>query len=87
MDNVVTHIVGIHREKIKKIDGNTEKFYEQIIKEEEIYEKTRINDDRKRKEIEIFINKFRAKASLSSRVQSRIKLLEKSSKKEVAIPS
>ena len=77
MDGVVTHIVGIHRQKIKKIRGNTDDYYEQTVKEEEVYEKTRLNDEKKRKEIEIFINRFRAKARLAGLVQSRIKALEK----------
>ena len=77
MDGVVTHILGIHRKKIKKISGTTNKFYEQIIKEEEIHEKTRLNDEKKRKEVEVFISRFRAKARLAGMVQSRIKALEK----------
>lgn len=77
MDSVITHTVGIHRKKIRKIQGTTEKLYEQILKEEEIYEKTRINDEKKRKEVELFITRFRAKARLAGMVQSRIKSLEK----------
>ena len=79
MDQVITHTLGIHRQKLRKLAGDTTKFYEQIAKEEEIYEKTRINEEKRRKEIETFINRFRAKATLSSRVQSRIKMLEKRS--------
>lgn len=82
MDTVVTDILGIHRRKVKKIKGKTEKYYQQIALEEETYEKTRINDERKRKEIEIFINRFRAKARLANLVQSRIKTLAKMEKKE-----
>lgn len=82
MDAVVTDILGIHRRKVKKIKGNTEKYYQQIALEEETYEKTRINDERKRKEMEIFINRFRAKARLANLVQSRIKTLAKMEKKE-----
>ena len=82
MDAVATDILGIHRRKVKKIKGNTEKYYQQIALEEETYEKTRINDERKRKEIEIFINRFRAKARLANLVQSRIKTLAKMEKKE-----
>ncbi len=82
MDTVVTDILGIHRRKVKKIKGNTEKYYQQIALEEETYEKTRINDERKRKEMEIFINRFRAKARLANLVQSRIKTLAKMEKKE-----
>ena len=78
MDSVITHTVGIHRQKIRKIEGATDKLYDQILKEEEIYEKTRINDEKKRKEVELFVSRFRAKARLAGMVQSRIKALEKS---------
>lgn len=82
MDQVVTHIVGIHRHRILKLEGNTQKYYEQIVRNEEIYEKTRINDEKKRKEIEQFINRFRAKARLANMVQSRIKTLDKLEKRD-----
>ncbi len=81
MDRVVTHVLGIHRKRIIKVKGNTEKLYQQIAKEEEIYEKTRVNEEQKRKEIEIFITRFRAKARLANMVQSRIKTLEKTENK------
>ncbi len=77
MDQVVTHTLGIHRKGVRKVAGNTEKLYDQILKEEEIYEKTRINDQKKRKETEQYISRFRAKARLAGLVQSRIKALEK----------
>ena len=82
MDDVVTHIAGIHRSKVRKIAGKTDKFYEQIARDEEIYEKTRINDEQKRKELEQYITRFRAKARLAGLVQSRIKTLNKMEKKE-----
>ena len=77
MDQVVTHTVAIHRNKARKVEGTTEKLYEQIAKEEEIYEKTRINIEKRRKRTELFIRRFRAKARLAGMVQSRIKTLEK----------
>jgi ATP-binding cassette, subfamily F, member 3 len=82
MDKVATHILGIHRRKVRKIPGDTGKYYAQIAQDEEIYEKTRVNDERKRKEMELFINRFRAKARLGGLVQSRVKSLEKMEKKE-----
>ncbi len=77
MDSVVTHVVAIHRQKAIKSEGDTEKLYNQINQAEEIYEKTRVNEAKKRKQEEAFIAKFKAKASFASRTQSRVKKLEK----------
>lgn len=82
MDSVVTHIAGIHRRVIRKIAGTTDKYYEQIVQDEEVYEKTRLNDEKRRREMELFITRFRAKARLAGMVQSRIKALSKMEKRE-----
>ncbi|KPA11933.1 ABC transporter ATP-binding protein [Candidatus Magnetomorum sp. HK-1] len=81
MDRVVTHVLAIHRKRVRKILGNTEKLYAQIAQDEDIYEKTRLNDERKQKELEQFISRFRAKARLANLVQSRVKTLEKMEKR------
>lgn len=80
MDSVTTHTMGIYRRKIRKIPGPTEKLYQQILQEEEVHEQTRINEERKVKDIEDFINRFRAQATRAKAVQSRIKSLEKREK-------
>ena len=82
MDSVTTHTMLIYRGGFRKISGKTEKLYEAIAVDEEVYEKTRVNEDKKRKEMEQFINRFRAKASKASIVQSRVKALEKITVKE-----
>ena len=82
MDKIVTHVIGIHRRNVRKIPGNTEKYYAGIVQDEETYEKTRANDDRRRRDIEQFISRFRAKARLANMVQSRIKTLAKQEAKE-----
>ena len=82
MDKIVTHIMGIHRRKVRKIEGATTKYYNQIAQDEEVYEKTRIKDERRRKEIEQFITRFRAKARQANLVQSRIKTLQKMENKQ-----
>jgi ATP-binding cassette subfamily F protein 3 len=82
MDQVVTHIVGLHRGRARKLKGDTAKYYDQIARDEEVYEKTRVNDERRRREVELFISRFRAKARLANLVQSRIKALEKMEKRD-----
>ncbi len=82
MDSVVTHVIALHRQKARKITGGTEKMYDQIAQDEEIYEKTRLNDEKKRRQTELFIRRFRAKARLGGLVQSRVKCLAKQEKKD-----
>lgn len=82
MDKVVTHTLGIHRRKVRKLPGDTGKYYQQIAQDEEIYERTRQNDEKRKKEIELFISRFRAKARLANMVQSRIKTIAKMDKKD-----
>ncbi len=77
MDSVTTHTMGIWRQKLVKQKGDSEKYFEQILLEEEIYEKTRVNTEKKRKDLEDFVNRFKAKASKAAQAQSRMKLLEK----------
>jgi ATP-binding cassette subfamily F protein 3 len=77
MDEVTTHTMGLWRQNLVKIKGNSEKYFEQILLEEEIYEKTRANSEKKRKELEDFVARFKAKASKAAQAQSRMKLLEK----------
>ncbi len=77
IDSVTTHIVGINRCKIRKIKGDTGKYYSLIDKDEEIHEKRRVNEEKKRKQIEEYVNTFRAKARRAKSVQSSIKQLDR----------
>jgi ATP-binding cassette, subfamily F, member 3 len=77
MDKVTTHIIGINRKNFKKIQGKTSDYYSQIAQEEEVHEKQRINQKRDIKQMEAFVNRFRAKARRASQAQARQKKLQK----------
>lgn len=77
MDNVTTHILGIHRQEIKKIKGPTSDYFSFVLQQEEAYEKTRLNQEKKKASLQLFIDRMGAKASKASQAQARKKALEK----------
>lgn len=77
MDEVCTHIVGIHRKKFRKIQGTVAKLKETIRAEEEVAMRTQENDAHKREQLERVIDRFRFKASKAAMVQSKIKAVER----------
>jgi ATP-binding cassette subfamily F protein 3 len=77
MDSVSTHTTGISRKRLSKYKGNTAKFYEQLSLSDEMYEQTRLTQEKKKKELQGFVDRFGAKASKAAQAQSRAKQIEK----------
>lgn len=77
MDSVSTHTLGIHRQKVRKVKGDSVHFFSQIVQEEEIHERTRINQEKKREHLQSFVDRFGAKATKAAQAQSRVKMLER----------
>jgi ATP-binding cassette subfamily F protein 3 len=77
LDDTCDFILGIHRGQFRKTQGNTEKYYECLLAEEELHEKTLINQEKKIKKMEAFVERFKAKASKAKQAQSRLKALNK----------
>ncbi len=75
MDQVTTHTMGIHREKLRKIKGSSLDFFQQILLEEEVHEKTRIKSEKKKEHLQNYIDRFAAKASKATQAQSKKKML------------
>src|SRR5262245_5931874 len=57
MDSVTTHTAILHRGRLRKVQGGTEKLYAQILQEEEIHEKTRLNQEKKLQKEMAFIER------------------------------
>ena len=77
MNKVTNNIMGLHRQKLLMVQGNYSQYQQQLEEQERVHENTRQNQEKRRKEIEVFVNKFRAKARQASLAQSRQKMLEK----------
>ncbi len=77
MDQVITHTLGIHQQQAKKIKGPSQKYYDQVQMEYEILVKSKANQEQKIKEMEKFVERFRAKASKATQAQSKMKAIEK----------
>jgi ATP-binding cassette subfamily F protein 3 len=77
MDSVTTHTLGLHRKKVRKVKGGTTAFFERIVQEEEIHERTRVNLEKKRAHLQSYIDRFGAKASKAAQAQSRQKMLKR----------
>ncbi|MEA3384577.1 MAG: ABC-F family ATP-binding cassette domain-containing protein [Campylobacterota bacterium] len=77
MDSISTHTMGLVRKELFLVQGDTHKLYSQLKDNEELYQKQKVSQDKKRKELEEFIAKNKARASTAAQAQSKVKLLEK----------
>jgi len=77
MDSVTTHTMGVQRKGLRLIQGNSYKYYSTLEMEDETYEKTKANQDKKRKELEEFVARNKARASTAALAQSKQKELDK----------
>ena len=77
MDSVTTHTLGLQRKTLFMIEGDTKKYYDTLALSDETYEKTRQNQEKKRKELEEFVARNKARASTAALAQSKQKALDK----------
>jgi len=76
MDSVTTHTMAVHRKKVIKESGGTEKLFNRIALQEEVHARTVESVEKKREHMEAFVKRFGAKATKASQAQSRKKALE-----------
>jgi len=77
MDSVTTHTMGIHRRGLTKAKGDTEKYYAQILLDEEVHERTRLKQEKRVKDLQSFVDRFGAKATKAAQAKSKAKQIEK----------
>ena len=77
MDSVTTHTMGVQRKGLRLVSGDSYKYYSTLEMEDETYEKTKQNQDKKRKELEEFVARNKARASTAALAQSKQKELDK----------
>lgn len=84
INDVATRVVDIDRAKLVSYRGNYDNYVEGKKKHKELLVATHKTQERKIKQAQKFIDRFRATASKASLVQSRIKTLEKMKKIEIS---
>jgi ATP-binding cassette subfamily F protein 3 len=77
LDRMVDQIVELTRGRLEHYDGNYSYYLDKREERREQWRRAYENQQKRIKEIEEFISKFRYNASKASQVQSRIKKLEK----------
>lgn len=77
MDTVSTHTMGVQRKGLRLVQGDSHKYYATLALEDETYEKTKANQEKKRKELEEFVARNKARASTAAMAQSKQKELDK----------
>ncbi len=85
INQVSTRIVELDNGSLVKYNGNYEYYLQEKEKRKELLLAAKKNQDREIADTTKFIERFRSKASLASRVQSRIKALDKI--KRIEIPA
>ncbi|SCA63132.1 Uncharacterized ABC transporter ATP-binding protein YheS [Chlamydiales bacterium SCGC AG-110-P3] len=79
LDAVSTHTMGVYRTRVRKLSGGVDKFYEKMLLEDDIHERSMGKMDKKRAHMQSFIDRFGAKATKAAQARSRQKAIDKMS--------
>ncbi|KFB10529.1 ABC-F family ATP-binding cassette domain-containing protein [Nitratireductor basaltis] len=77
LNRAVNSIIHLENRKLTLWAGGYDQFARQYAEKAELQEKMRVKQDAKRKHMQSFVDRFRAKASKARQAQSRLKALEK----------
>lgn len=77
LDQICTHTMGIHRQKVVKLKGHTSDFYNYIMQQEQLHEKARMKIEETKAHHQAYIDRFGAKASKATQAASRQKMIDR----------
>jgi len=77
LDRQIDRVLSFEPEGLRSYAGNYERYLELRAQEETLLEAQAERQEKRRAQMQAFIERFRAKASKARQVQSRVKLLEK----------
>ncbi|PCJ21342.1 MAG: hypothetical protein COB02_01785 [Candidatus Cloacimonadota bacterium] len=77
LNEVCTHIADIDYGEIKMYKGNYKRFEAQKVLEAEQKDLAVVRQDKKREDLQKFVDRFKAKASKAKQAQSRVKMIER----------
>ncbi|MFK5986604.1 MAG: ATP-binding cassette domain-containing protein [Pseudomonadota bacterium] len=77
LDNICTHILHIHQQRIDAYTGNYTYFEKARYEKQVLQQSEHVKQQAQVKQLQQFIDRFRAQATKAKQVQSRIKSLEK----------
>jgi ATP-binding cassette subfamily F protein 3 len=77
LNRAVDNIIHLDQKKLTLWRGGYDQFERQRAEKLELQEKGRVKQEARRKHLQSFVDRFRAKASKARQAQSRIKMLEK----------
>jgi ATPase subunit of ABC transporter with duplicated ATPase domains len=77
LENVATDILDIDYGEIRHYPGSYAHFQEEKVLAIEHKEKNRKNAEKKRQQLQTFVDRFKAKASLARQAQSKLKMIDR----------
>ena len=77
LDNSVDHILHLGNEQLTLYRGGYSSFAKQRAEKQQLDAKAAQKQDARRKHLQAFVDRFKAKASKATQAQSRVKMLEK----------
>jgi ATP-binding cassette subfamily F protein 3 len=86
LNSQVKRVASLEVEGLRTYRGNYDQYVEQRAQELELLENKQARDEARKKQLEAFVDRFKAKASKARQAQSRVRMIEKLQDQAVELP-